>query len=197
MKKTFLVMSLNNNFKYYLTRHNVASWWIRYFCFFNKFLLLKDSERYVNFGFFSFKNFILCFLEPFYYINMSGLILENFLLYYKFKVDSLLIVHDDLDLDVGDIRVKYSGSSSSHNGVISIVNFFKTEDFLRLRIGIGRSSSSREKYVLSEPNYIEKKKIIYAIKSSMFLIDDILNLNFSSFKIRFIEFLKKNGERYV
>ncbi len=195
MKRIFLIMSLNNDVSsYHLTRHNVASWWIRYFCFLNKITLIKDSKLFVYYAKFIFNYDHFFILEPFTYINLAGSILNNFLLFYSINYYTILIIHDDLDLNVGDIRLKNSGSNATHNGVKNIASVLHTDDFFRLRIGIGACSNFlRQTYVLSEPSYNEKKKIFFAIKCSIFCVDDIFNLNFSRFRNNFLFLFNTGG----
>jgi PTH1 family peptidyl-tRNA hydrolase len=127
-------------------------------------------------------------------MNFSGNILYNFLSFNFIQYYSILIVHDDLDLLVGDIKLKFSSTTSSHNGISSIISFLKTSDFFRLRIGIGNNFSVlRKKYVLSEPSYSEKVDILRAIKCSIFCIDDILSLNFSRFRNNFLFLFNSGG----
>lgn len=195
MKKVFLIMSLNNDVtKYHGTRHNVGSWWIRYFCYLNDICLVKDDIFSIHFAKFNFLNAELFLIEPANYINFSGSILYNFLLRHSIQYHSILIVHDDLDLNEGDVRLKFSGVHASHNGLNDIISFLNTRDFLRLRIGIGNDSSIlRKTYVLSEPNNKEKNKILFGIKCSLLCIDEILNLNFSKFRNSFLFLFNSGG----
>lgn len=188
-------MSLNNDAStYHFTRHNVGSWWIRYFCYLNNISLIKDSKFSVYFAKANFSNKDVFLIEPFNYINFSGNVLYNFLLCNSIQYCSILIVHDDLDLNVGDIRLKSSSTKSSHNGVNSVISFLKSSDFFRLRIGVGNNCSIfRKTYVLSEPSYREKHDILFSIKCSLFCIDDILNLNFSRFRNNFLFLFNSGG----
>jgi len=87
------------------------------------------------------------------YMNLSGIAVKALLK--KFKVDSkdLLVVCDDLDLELGKIKIRPQGSSGGQRGLESIIGHLGTQDFCRLRIGIGRPKSSTSqdaaKYVLS------------------------------------------------
>lgn len=195
MKRIFLIMSLNNDASiYHFTRHNIGSWWIRYFCYLNNVSLVKDNRFSIYFSKVNFLNTELFLIEPFNYINFSGNILYNFLLCNSIQYCSILIIHDDLDLNVGDIRLKSFSTTSSHNGVNSVISFLKSSDFFRLRIGIGNNFAiSKETYVLSEPSYKEKCDILFSIKCSLFCIDDILNLNFSSFRNNFLFLFNSGG----
>jgi len=94
------------------------------------------------------------------YMNLSGIAVKALLK--KFKVDqkNLLVVCDDLDLDLGRIKIRAQGSSGGQRGLKSIIEHIGTQDFCRLRIGIGRPKSSGSqdaaKYVLS--GFLRKEK---------------------------------------
>lgn len=194
MKKVFLVMSLNNNCSYHFTRHNVGSWWMRYFCLLNDIALFKDDKFSIYFAKINFGNKELFLLEPFTYINLSGIILNKFLSFHSVSYDSILLIHDDLDLNVGDIRLKFGGHTASHNGLNNVIACLQTACFFRLRIGIGNNLSfSRQSYVLSEPSDEEKYKILFSIKCSLLCVDDILNFNFSKFRNNFLFLFNSGG----
>ncbi len=198
MTRVFLIMSLNNPISYHFTRHNVGSWWIRYFCLLNDIQLQLDSKFQANIAYIKYNDIQFFVLEPLSYINCAGGVLSKFLSFYSVDPKCVLIIHDDLDLQVGDIKLKFSGGNSGHNGLHSISSVLKTSCFFRLRIGVGVENGcfSKKEYVLSEPNFSDKIGILLAIKVSLFFIDDILNLNFSSFRNKinnFFCFGENNG----
>ena len=77
-------------------------------------------------------------VKPLTYMNNSGEALGPMLLYYKMDVDDLTVVHDDMDIPAGTVRIRRKGSSGGHNGIKSIIAHVGSEDFARVRIGIGR-----------------------------------------------------------
>ena len=77
-------------------------------------------------------------VKPLTYMNNSGEALGPMLSYYKMDVDDLTVVHDDMDIPAGTVRIRRKGSSGGHNGIKSIIAHVGSEDFARLRIGIGR-----------------------------------------------------------
>lgn len=77
-------------------------------------------------------------VKPLTYMNNSGEALGPMLSYYKLDVDDLVVVHDDMDIPAGMVRVRRKGSSGGHNGIKSIIAHVGSEDFARVRIGIGR-----------------------------------------------------------
>ena len=77
-------------------------------------------------------------VKPLTYMNNSGEALGPMLSYYKLDVDDLVVVHDDMDIPAGMVRIRKKGSSGGHNGIKSIIAHVGSEDFARVRIGIGR-----------------------------------------------------------
>jgi len=76
-------------------------------------------------------------LKPATYMNLSGMSVLDAVEYYRIDFGNLLIIYDDADLETGRIRIRRSGSSGTHNGMKSIIYQLQTEDFPRLRLGIG------------------------------------------------------------
>jgi len=80
----------------------------------------------------------LALLVPETFMNESGRSLAPALRFYKLPPERLLVVHDELDLELGDVRAKRGGGLAGHNGLRSVADSLGTQDFLRVRIGIGR-----------------------------------------------------------
>ena len=77
-------------------------------------------------------------VKPLTYMNNSGEALGPMLSYYKVDADDLVVVHDDMDIPAGTVRIRKKGGSGGHNGIKSILTHVGSEDFARVRIGIGR-----------------------------------------------------------
>lgn len=78
------------------------------------------------------------FVKPLTFMNNSGLAVRALLTYYNIPVDDLLVIYDDLDLELGKIRFRPKGSAGGHNGIKSLIAHLKTQDFCRIKLGIGR-----------------------------------------------------------
>ena len=78
-------------------------------------------------------------LKPTTFMNLSGIAVEKAMKFYKLDLEQLLVIADDLALPPGRLRIRQSGSSGGHNGLASVTERLATEDFARLRIGIGPS----------------------------------------------------------
>jgi peptidyl-tRNA hydrolase, PTH1 family len=91
------------------------------------------------------------FLKPLTYMNLSGTSVASLCRKNKINPKQVLVVYDDMDLPFGKIRLKVSGGSGGHNGINSIINELQTNNFPRLRIGIGRVAGHETvTHVLSE-----------------------------------------------
>ncbi|BAP16965.1 aminoacyl-tRNA hydrolase [cyanobacterium endosymbiont of Epithemia turgida] len=102
-------------------------------------------------------------LKPLTYMNRSGRSVRAVSDWYKLSLASILVIYDDMDLPVGRIRIRLGGSAGGHNGIKSIISYLSSQDFPRLRIGIGESHPSKEtishvlgKFTLDEKNIMEK-----------------------------------------
>ena len=94
-------------------------------------------------------------LKPTTYMNLSGdsiVLLKN---YFKIDIEDIIIIYDDMDTKVGNIRLKIKGSSGGHNGIKSIIANLKTEEFKRIRVGIGKPVFNIIDYSFSKPFLID------------------------------------------
>ena len=119
-------------------------------------------------------------LKPQTYMNDSGLSVVQVMNFYKLSIEDIIVIYDDIDTIPGTIRVRKSGSAGSHKGMISIVENIKSEDFIRVRVGIGRPQDTRdmieyvigaipdeEVKVLDEGTDIAKDAVIEILKSNI------------------------------
>ncbi|TET26759.1 MAG: aminoacyl-tRNA hydrolase [Dehalococcoidia bacterium] len=110
------------------------------------------------------------FAKPQTYMNLSGQSVSRLVKKFNINLSDLIVIHDDLDLPLGKIRLRRGGGSGGHKGVKSIIFCLGGRDFLRLRVGIGRPTSSTEvseadiiAYVLSDFAPDEKRIIAKVI----------------------------------
>ena len=78
------------------------------------------------------------------FMNETGAAVSRLLSYYKLQPDQMIVVHDELDIDPGQLRVKFGGGDNGHNGLRSIRQSLGTGDFFRVRIGVGRPSGRQD-----------------------------------------------------
>jgi len=83
-------------------------------------------------------------IKPLTYMNRSGLSIQKFASYYKIEIEDIIIVHDDMDLEFGKIKIVKSRGHGGHNGVRSIMETFGNNDYIRVRVGVGHPLTGRD-----------------------------------------------------
>jgi PTH1 family peptidyl-tRNA hydrolase len=161
-----LIIGLGNpGKKYAKTRHNVG------------FRVVDEMEK--SFDATQDKNLI--FLKPDTFMNNSGKAVKQALKYSSLNTWDLIVVHDDVDLLFGDIRVSKDSSSAGHKGVQSIIDELGTKDFTRIRIGIkprggqAEQKVDTEEFVLKNFTKNEEKELKEIIKKAVGLILRLLS----------------------
>ena len=116
------------------------------------------------------------FLKPLSYMNLSGIVVRKYLDYYKIDLSDVLIIHDDLDMEMGRIKIKNNGSCGGHNGIRNIIEQTGSQKFMRLKVGISKNSNLDTKdYVLGKFNKEEKEIIDKKLNVVNNIIDDFIN----------------------
>lgn len=154
----YLIVGLGNpGREYQFNRHNIGFMLIDQLC---RALLttpgMIQSKAIIAKAQFAGKKVILA--KPQTYMNLSGQSVGSLVRYYKVPYDHLLVAHDDLDLPLGTIRLRPGGGSGGQKGVSSIIQQLGTQNFPRLRIGIGRPPGRMDAaaYVLQDFNQEER-----------------------------------------
>lgn len=108
-------------------------------------------------------------IKPQTYMNLSGESLISAVNFYKPDMDKVVVVYDDIDIDIGHIRIRKKGSAGSHNGMKSIISNLSTQDFPRFRVGVGRPESGRDlaDFVLSRVSKTEEDKMMESIDNTV------------------------------
>ena len=115
-------------------------------------------------------------IKPLTFMNSSGICIRELIEYFKIDAEDVIVFHDDIDIDFGNIKAKFGGSSAGHNGIASIDKFIG-KDYSRVRIGIGKPDPkiSVSDYVLNNFNEEENKqleKITKNIVDSIYILMD-------------------------
>ncbi len=107
-------------------------------------------------------------LKPLTYMNRSGEAISRMVNFFKIPLDNLLVIHDDLDMQLGRIKLVRSGGAGGHNGIRSIITCIGSKEFPRLKIGIGRPDNGMpvDRYVLSRFGPDEKALIEKIVSTS-------------------------------
>jgi len=98
-------------------------------------------------------------MQPLTYMNKSGLSVREVVNFYNLDLEDIMIIYDDKDFDIGQIRIRKKGSAGGHNGVQSIIDALGSSEFPRMRIGIGSPEHDQISYVLSKFDEDEQETI--------------------------------------
>lgn len=135
--KMYIIAGLGNpGLKYHMTRHNIGFHTIDYMA--DKFNVKVNKSKYNA----------LCaeteiagektiLIKPQTFMNLSGDSIVEFVKFYKIPTQNVIIINDDISLDVGRIRVRAKGSAGGHNGLKSIIYQLRSDEFPRIKIGVG------------------------------------------------------------
>jgi PTH1 family peptidyl-tRNA hydrolase len=173
MEEIRLIVGLGNPGKEYdRTRHNAGFWWVDAIAG-RKNALWKREAKFSGYvakveegG----RDFWL--LKPSTYMNESGRSVSALLRFYRIEPGSMLVVHDELDLPPGTVKLKKGGGTGGHNGLTDIADALATKDFWRLRVGIGHPGHKDlvSDYVLAKARKEEQAAIDPPFERSLDLL---------------------------
>lgn len=156
----YLIAGLGNPGREYRhNRHNVGFMLVDRLAEISRIKLGKvQSKAIVGLGDWEQKQLLL--VKPQTFMNLSGESISSLLRYYKIGADNLMVVHDDLDLPLGTIRIRAEGGAGGQKGMASIIARLKTQSFARIRIGIGRPPGQMQAadYVLED--FLSSERVI-------------------------------------
>ncbi|MDR1523618.1 MAG: aminoacyl-tRNA hydrolase [Endomicrobium sp.] len=127
----------------------------------NLHLEFKSWNNMADISFYSHNNGRVWLLKPTTFMNLSGVPISSFAKYYKIKPEEIFIFYDDFSIALGEYRIRMSGSSGGHNGIQSIIEHLNTQNFPRMKLGIGPLSKNVDvaSFVLSKFLKEDKEKI--------------------------------------
>ena len=175
---TLLLVGLGNPGKEYQnTRHNAGSDFVRMLC--NDYQVSLAKEKLVNgyYAKFIINDCSIILYIPDTFMNESGISVSKAKKFFKVENHEILIIHDELDLQNGCIRLKDSGGHGGHNGLRNIIDHLNGDSsFKRMRIGIGHPGKDKDivSYVLNKPSESERKNMENKMKSALPLIESLV-----------------------
>lgn len=161
--------------KYEKTRHNAGFWWVDTIAAQTNSKLANDAKMFGIVGkVHSSQDKWL--LKPTTFMNLSGKAVAALANYYKISADEILVIHDELDLPPGGIKLKFGGGHGGHNGLKDIHAALGTPNYWRLRVGIGHPGDRNEvvNFVLKSPLKDEQTAIDESINESSKLLGLLL-----------------------
>jgi len=172
----YLIVGLGNpEEEYARTRHNMG------FDTINK--IAKNNNIEINkkkfeslYGTGTIEGQKVVLVKPQTYMNLSGNAVRDFMNFYKIKEDELIVIYDDLDIEPGIIKIRKKGSSGTHNGMKSVVHEIQTENFCRIRVGIGNPKYKDDllNYILTRIPEEEYKVLKEATANAANAVDQII-----------------------
>ena len=167
----------NPGSKYTETRHNAGFWFI------------EELARSKSVNFSPEKKFHgevaklitpknnIWLLKPSTFMNLSGRSVNSLMSFYRIAPENLLVVHDEIDLPPGEIKLKRGGGHGGHNGLRDIISQLGDKSFLRLRVGVGHPGSKDQvvDYVLRNPSKDDHISIDAAISCALNMMPDLLD----------------------
>lgn len=165
-----LIVGLGNpEKKHNMTRHNIGFWILD--------KVLGEVNWKEKFSSLYYEDLIagekVIYLKPQTYMNLSGESVVQFCNYFNISVEDVLIIHDDIDMEFGNIKIKKTSSSGGHNGVLSIINLMHSENFYRLKIGINNNKKHNTKVFVLKKFSIKEQK---ALNNNLNKFSDIIDL---------------------
>jgi peptidyl-tRNA hydrolase len=126
-------------------------------------------------------------MKPMTYMNLSGESIRAYMDYYKVALEDLIVIYDDLDTEIGRIRLRYQGSPGGHNGIKSIIQHVGTQQFNRIRMGITRPQPGGNiaDYVLSNFPKAEQDKLSAMISQTCDAAEFALKATFEQTMAKF------------
>jgi len=178
-----LIVGLGNpGNEYEQTRHNAGFWWIDEVCRTHGVTLAGESRFFGRSGRMKLASRECWLLQPMTFMNASGRAVAALARFYRIAPHNVLVVHDELDLPPGVVKLKRGGGNGGHNGLKDISAQLGTPDYWRLRIGIGHpgEKSAVVNFVLKPPMKVEAALIEDSIHDSAKLLPMLLEGSFEA-----------------
>ena len=185
---TWLIVGLGNpGPTYALTRHNIGARVIDELVRRNHDKLTKHSRALANVCEFRIGDNKIIAAQPQSYMNESGGPTKALAQFYKVEPDAVVVLHDELDIALGTIRVKLGGGDNGHNGLKSLRSAFGTGDFFRIRLGIGRPPGQQDPadFVLKNFSTAEKTEVDFLISKGADAVETLVQYGLTETQQRF------------
>jgi PTH1 family peptidyl-tRNA hydrolase len=163
--------------EYEATRHNAGFWWLEAVAHALKARLVMDRSYHGLVARTTVKGQTVWLLEPQTYMNESGKSVAALARFFKIKPDEILVAHDELDIVPGQAKLKFGGSHAGHNGLRDIHAQLGTDDYWRLRLGVGHPGVKSEviHWVLKKPSAEHREAIEACIERCLKSLPHLLD----------------------
>ena len=161
---------------YEATRHNAGFWWVDALARELKAPMSLDKNYYGQTARTTVNGHTVWLLKPLTFMNLSGKSVAALARFFKITPDEVLVIHDELDIMPGQVKLKFGGSHAGHNGLRDIHAQLGTADYWRLRLGVGHPGVKAEviNWVLKKPMLEHRQAIDECIDRSMKAVPELL-----------------------
>ena len=161
---------------YEATRHNAGFWWVDALARELKAPMSLDKNYYGQTARTTVNGHTVWLLKPLTFMNLSGKSVAALARFFKITPDEVLVIHDELDITPGQVKLKFGGSHAGHNGLRDIHAQLGTADYWRLRLGVGHPGVKAEviNWVLKKPMLEHRQAIDECIDRSMKAVPELL-----------------------
>jgi PTH1 family peptidyl-tRNA hydrolase len=162
--------------EYEATRHNAGFWWLDAVARELKARLVMDRSYHGLVARTSIQGQTVWLLAPQTFMNLSGKSVASLARFFKIKPDEILVAHDEIDIVPGQVKLKFGGSHAGHNGLRDIHEQLGTDDYWRLRLGVGHPGIKSEviNWVLKKPSPEHRQAIESCIERSLKALPSLL-----------------------
>lgn len=172
----YLIIGLGNPEEQYArTRHNMGFDTVNKIA--NKYKIDMTRTKFKSiYGTGNIENEKVILVKPQTYMNLSGEAVREFVNFYKQELEKIIVIYDDMDIEKGIIKIRKKGGPGSHNGMKSIVSELKTEEFPRIRVGVGRPENDFNKidYVIGHVPKEEQEILAKGTEEAAEAVEEIL-----------------------
>ncbi len=172
-----LIVGLRNpGSAYTRTRHNAGGWFVEALATHHHALFKDDKKLHGEITSLTINGISCQAMLPSVFMNLSGLPIRTFCQFYRITPEELIVVHDDLDLPAGRIKLKTGGGHGGHNGLRDIIHQLGSTHFHRLRVGIGHPGHKDLvlNYVLGKPTELDRQLISEAIERGIAVLPTLM-----------------------
>ncbi|PKM51514.1 MAG: aminoacyl-tRNA hydrolase [Firmicutes bacterium HGW-Firmicutes-7] len=173
----YFVIGLGNpGSQYDSTRHNIGFEVVERFAYDNGIKInIKKHRAIIGQGVVCGEKVIV--VKPQTYMNLSGECVSELLSFYKADINSLIVVYDDTSLDVGILRIRSKGSAGGHNGIKSIISHIGTNEFKRIKFGVGEKPPGWDlaNYVLARFKKNELPTVVDAVEQASKAVEKMIS----------------------
>lgn len=172
----YIVVGLGNpGKKYNISRHNIGFEVADEFARSNNIVMNKTKfKAIIGEGIVSGEKVIV--VKPQTFMNLSGESVMSIMNFYNLDIENMIVIYDDIDIEVGKLRIRKKGSAGSHNGMRNIIYLLKQDNFPRVRVGVGKPPAGRDlaNFIIGKFSKSEQEILVPIVKDAVSAVETII-----------------------